>query len=350
MSAWAEADQVIDLYSADTLVRTQSEAQRAAGAKRALAEALVRITGMPNAADNPVVRDALNRAQDYIYEYSYLSTDDTIEGPDGEAVAASKLLLKFSAVQVQALLREAGLAFWPANRPSVLVWTVTNTQEGLTRAQDTDMRQHLRQQAAVRGLPVVLPLLDLEDYLALPAESLWQLEQGAIREASERYRASAILVMRSSQTSNDRWRGNWQLIHNEGSVSGDSEADSNEALMAEALNRVADRFAALYAIHPSEGEAGSVVVSVNNVDDFATYKAIERYLTDLALVLRVELSALTDNRLLLRLFTEGDIAQLENTLALDTRLVPASGGSLPNNRFLPRGIAENPLLYQWQGR
>src|SRR5690606_2762667 len=154
----------------------------------------------------------------------------------------------------------------------------------------------------------------------------------------------------SSQLSDDRWRGNWQLLHSEGSVSGDSDADSVEGLMTEALNRVADRFASLYAIHPSEGEAGSVVVRIENVDDFATYKAIEQYLTSLALVLRVELSALSDNQLLLRLYTEGDIAQLENTLALDARLVPASGGSLPDNRFLPRGIADNPLLYQWRGR
>lgn len=344
----ARAERVVDLYSADTLVRTQSAAQRAAGAKRALAEALVRISGVADAAERPPVREALVRAEDFVYEYSYHSTEETLEDPSGVPVPASRLSFKFSPTLIEGLLREAGLPFWPANRPAVLVWMVSNTTEGMAVNSDGTAYRQLRQAAGQRGLPLITPLFDLEDYLALPAEALWRLDEPAIREASERYRPDAVLVVRFSELSSGEWRADWQLLHAEGVVSGDARAAERAALRAAAVGAVADHFAGLYAINPGESGSGQVALLVNNVEDFATYKAIEGYLQKLALVRRVELTRLSDNRLLLQVHTEVDIPRLENALALDGRLLPDETGSLPQNRYLPRGLAANPLRYQWR--
>ncbi len=344
----ARGERLVDLYSADTLVRTQSAVQRAAGAKRALAEALVRISGVEDAAERPAVRDALVRAEDFVYEYSYHSTDDTLDDPSGVPVPASRLAFKFSPSMVEGLLREAGLPFWPANRPALLVWMVSNTAAGLSVESGEMIYGPLRQQARARGLPLITPLFDLEDYLALPAEQLWNLDETAIQEASERYRPDAVLVLRFSELSSGEWRADWQLLHTEGKISGDAQAAERPPLAGAALGAVADRFAQLYAISPGESVAGQVALLVNGVEDFATYKAIEGYLQKLALVRRVELTRLTDNRLLLLVHTEVDIARLENALALDGRLLPDAASSLPQNRYLPRGLAANPLRYQWR--
>lgn len=347
-AAGASAERVVDLYSADTLVRSQSEAQRAAGAKRALEEALVRISGVPDAAERPVVRQALINAENYVYEYSYQSTSETLEDPTGEPVPASRLILKFSPRQIEGLLREAELPFWPANRPAVVVWMVANTAAGMMVLSDEAMYQELRDVAGERGLPLITPLFDLEDYLALPPDVLWQQDEATIRQASERYRADAVLVLRFSELSSGHWRADWRLLHSEGNISGDGQDESQHPLRVSALNAVADRFASLYAISPSASGAGQVSVRIDNVDDFGTYKAIERYLKSLALVRRVELDNLSDNRLGLTLYTEGDILQLENTLALDGRLLPDVSSSLPQNRYVPRGTAANPVRYQWR--
>lgn len=343
-----QAERVVDLYSADTLVRTQSVTQRAAAAKRALSEVLVRISGEADAAERPAVRQALARAESFVYEYSYHSTESTLEDPSGVPVPASRVSFRFSPVLVDELLREAELPFWPANRPAVLVWVVSNSAEGLSTSSDEAMYNRLREQAARRGLPLITPLFDLEDFLALSSEALWELDKATIQEASERYRPDAIVVLRFSELSSSQWRADWQLLHSEGNLSGDAQAPERAELEATALASLTQHFAQLYAISPGETAAGKIALLINDVNDFATYKTIELYLQKMALVRRVELLRLTDNRLLLMLHAEVDTSRLENALARDGRLLPEETSSLPQSRYLPRGIVANPLRYQWR--
>jgi hypothetical protein len=347
LAGTASADKVVDLYSAEALVKSQSEAQRGAAAKQALADTLVRVSGSSAIADNPVVRQALVRAQDYVYEYSYVSTDETLETLDGSEVAASRLQLKFSPPLVEQLLRDANLAFWPANRPTVLVWLVANTPSGRDVVSDLPAMTVLRDRAQERGLPLMIPLFDLEDHLAMPADALWQIQERQIREASERYRADAIVVVRASELSGERWRADWQLMHDDGAPSFDSEGDSLKALLPAVIDTVADHFAARYAISPTEAGDANVVLQVNNVASFADYKKVENYLSQLALVRRTQLANLNTDGLTLKLATEGDIARLQNTLSLGGVLVPASDSvSLPTNRYLVPGTASAPLQYR----
>ncbi|MCP8898109.1 DUF2066 domain-containing protein [Gilvimarinus xylanilyticus] len=346
-----QAEQKVDLYSANELVKSQSLAQREAAAKHALERVLVRVSGSQQAATKPQVRDALVRAQDYVYEYSYSGTDETLEGIEGEPVPASRLHLKFSAALVEQLLREAGLTFWPANRPEVLVWIVENSGAESQIVSDSERWQTLREQAALRGVPISAPLFDLEDHLAMPAQTLWQLDAPTIREASERYRADAILVVRYSQLSDGRFRGDWQLMHSEGEASFEGQGETLAPLLQAAVNDTADRFASLYAINPSETGSASIAMRVDNVTSFATYKQIERYLSSLALVRRVQMHSLSEQGLILQLFTEGDITRLENTLQLAQVLTPASDSvSLSANRYQRRGSLERPLRYRALGQ
>jgi hypothetical protein len=347
LASGASADTVIDLYRADALVKSQSEAQRAKAAKQALAEALVRVSGNASAAANPVVQQALNRAQDYIYEYSYRSTDETLESLQGTPQPASRVEFKFSPALIEQLLRDADLSFWPANRPTVLVWLVVNTPDGRDLVSDLNTLTQLRDRADSRGLPLMMPLFDLEDHLAMPAEALWQLDARSIREASERYRSDAIVVVRASEVSGSRWRADWQLLHSDNAPSFDAEGESLEALLPQVADTLADHFAALYAISPSEASESSVVLHINNVTSFADYKNIEHYLAQLALVRRVQLMRLDPQGVTLELDTEGRVDRLQSALALGEVLLPASDSvSLPSNRYQIPGTASAPLQYR----
>lgn len=343
----ASADTVIDLYRADALVKSQSEAQRAKAAKQALAEALVRVSGNASAADNPAVQKALSRAQDYIYEYSYRSTDETLESLQGTPQPASRVEFKFSPALIEQLLHDADLSFWPANRPTVLVWLVVNTASGRDLVSDLNTLTQLRDRADSRGLPLMMPLFDLEDHLAMSAEALWQFDARPIREASERYRSDAIVVVRASELSGSRWRADWQLLHAENAPSFDAEGESLEALLPRVADTLADHFAALYAISPSEANDSSVVLHINNVASFADYKNIERYVTRLALVRHAQLIRLDPQGVTLELYTEGSVDRLQSALALGEVLMPASDSvSLPSNRYLISGTPSAPLQYR----
>ncbi|MDO3384553.1 DUF2066 domain-containing protein [Gilvimarinus sp. SDUM040013] len=350
LSVWAvvpvSADQTVELYSAEELVKSQSEVQRAAAAKHALERVLVRVSGSLQSIESPTVKQALANAQEYVYEYSYASTEQTLLSANGEQVPASKLNLKFSAALVEQLLRDAGLSYWPANRPNVLVWAVENNGDGLRMVTDTATWSAVREQAQLRGLPITVPVFDLEDHLAMPEQSLWQLDEERILDASERYRADAILALRYSALSDGSYRGDWQLLHSEGDQSFDGQGQSGDELMLKAINSAADRFANVYAIRPSESGAASIVMLIENADSFGDFKTVERYLSSLAVVRRVEMYSVAANGLTLQLFTEGDVAQLENTLALTQTLVPETGVSLSVNRYQLRGSVARPLRYR----
>ncbi|MDQ2078494.1 DUF2066 domain-containing protein [Marinimicrobium sp. ABcell2] len=347
-SGWA--GQVVDIYRAEVLVASQSASERRAAARQAFEELVQRVSGDRSAADHQQVREAIAQAQDYIYEFNYSSTRETLE-VDGREVPAMRLALKFSPGAVESLLRSAGLPLWPANRPSVLVWLVTEDSDGLRQIIDDDRRQLLRQHAQKRGLPLILPLQDLEDRLAISARELWSMDESAVRRASNRYSANAILVGRYSRTSSGMVRSNWQLYHPLGDPAFALDAESPSELLSLALDRVAEHFAGLYAITPREEGPDATIIQVSGVSDFGSYKSAQSYLEGLALVRRAELVALRPDALTIRLYVEGDLSRLLSTLSMDGQLVPSAQSdevSLPENRFLPRGTLVNPLMYRWQ--
>lgn len=348
--ASAGAEQVVDLYRAEELVTSQSESERRAAARRALAELMQRVSGDPRAAEHQLVADAVARAQDYLYEYNYASTRETVD-VDGEPVPASRLVMKFSPTAVEDLLRSAGLPLWPANRPSVLVWLAARDGDGVHLAGDEEARNQVRTEARKRGLPVILPLQDLEDRLALSARQLWNMDQSAIRQASRRYQTDSILVGRYSVTSLGEWRSNWQLYHPMGNIAFTLDSSSVSDILAQSLAYVAEHFAGLYAIIPQAEGPDTAIVQLAAVSDFGAYQQAQRYLDGLAMVRRSELVALRPDALTLRLYIEGDLQRFLSTLELDRRLLPSAQSdtvTLPEHRFLPRGTLVNPLLYTWQ--
>lgn len=350
LSAGAWAGQLVDIYRAEQLVASQSAAERDQAARRALGNIVVRVSGDQTAREHPEIKAALGRAQDYVYEFNYASTSEMLER-EGRELPATKLVLKFSPSATKGLLRSAGLPLWPANRPSLLVWLVKDDAQGPQQVTEEPVRQALREQVEQRGLPLILPLHDLEDRLALSARQLWRMDQAAIQKASERYDADAILVGRYSPTSTGIWRSNWQLYHSQGSPTFYLEGISANELIDSALNRVADHFADLYAITPGAGGPDVAVLQLVNIDSFGDFKQAQRYLDGLAMIRRSELVSVDAQGLVLRLYMEGDLERLLSTLSLEKKMRPSVQSihvSISENPFLPRATVANPLRYTWQ--
>jgi len=358
LSLGARAEQLVDLYRVEVLVASQSPGERERAARDALRELVVRVSGDRSAAEQPGIKEALSRAQDFVYEFNYASSPETLTR-DGRELPASRLVLKFSPVEIERLLRRAELAFWPARRPLVLIWLVARDQEqGLHRVTDPELQAQLRRRAEARGLPLILPLEDLEDRLALSPRQVWAWDEESVRQASERYAPDAILIGRYSPTSGGGLRSDWQLYHSLGNPSFDLRAQEPEQLMGAAIDRVADHFAERYAIVPREEGPGDIVMQVSGVHSFGDYKSVERYLEDLPMVRRLEFVSLDKERLMFRLVTEGELTGLISALERDRQLVASArsartgfgGQGFGSLAALPQGSLANPLMYDWQGQ
>ncbi|GAB3094924.1 DUF2066 domain-containing protein [Aestuariicella hydrocarbonica] len=353
--AVASAETVANLYQQRELVVGQGSSERLRAMSEALSTVLVRVSGQPAVLQSDQVKQALSSPEGYMEAYRYESGSTTVER-DGQQVPATTIVLNFSRAGVEGLLRQAQLPLWPANRPSVLVWVVKddfNQGRRLVSLQDEgELSGAVKEAARRRGLPVVTPLLDLEDQVSIKPDDLWALNTDAIMQASERYKADAVLVGRYSQASSGQWLSAWTLFHKQKQQVFDRERAEEAALLTDALDATSDYLADIYSINTNGARAGTVVMEIDQIQDFSEYVKTLSYLTDLDMVRQLDLLAVDGAKLQLMLKMDGDVALLANALELDNRLVtvaPKTGRdtvSLPAS-LEPQGSLANPLRYRW---
>jgi len=348
VSTYAEI--VIDLYETRSLVTAQSAAARAVAAREGLSGVLVKISGRESVAEHPDVQKALSKAQSYVLQFSYESTDERIENSAGQSTAATVLFLKFSPQAIEGLLRKAGLPLWPANRPSVLLWLVADDVKlGRYTVNELEVDELVNKAAKRRGLPLVKPLFDLQDQIAIDPQGLWRMDQGMVKAASERYDADAILVGRYTEFSNGQWRADWTLTYKNNSVVFESDTASQGRMLASGLNQAADYFATQFAVVSSENGSRRVFVEVNDITQFSSYTRVLEYFQTLELIRRADLLSVEQDKLLFALDLEGAQSQLLDTIALGRVLQnqpSSSSTNVANSAYLALGREGNPLQFR----
>lgn len=354
LSVGVRAELVDNLYQQSELVLDQSNEARQLAAESALAKVLVRVSGRASLLELAPIQQALNQSSRWVEAYRYESTNEVIVQDEIEK-PASRLVLNFSRAGIERLLREQHAPLWPANRPSVLVWLVKDdlsVGRELVSLQDTgELAKEAAQVSQLRGLPLVLPSLDLQDLLSINADQVWSLDQAAIIEASARYQADVILVGRYTQTSSGRWLSAWTLLHKQHQQVFDIDTAQEAELVAEGLSAATDFLASIYSISSLGGATESITIEVQQVNGFTDYVQVLNYLDSLEVVRQLDLVSLERQSIRVRVKMEGEIHSLEDALELDRRLQPqapevSSDGLIPTN-LEPAGSDDNPLLYRW---
>lgn len=356
------AGQQVDIYRAQALVKSQAEEERKAAARATFGELMVRVSGQRTALENPVVRAAMPKAQNYLFGFSYKSSSEKLtEG--SRSFTALALQLNYEPQAIGQLLRDAQLPLWPSQRPTLLVWLVFKDQSGLHVVPQVIDFQAINSFAAYRGLPLVFPKHDAKDSVAISAEDLWALNQEKIKAASERYKADAILVGRYTPSSlgpippaividpfarheiepipaaasamdaanqnleavpaepaQGPWQGDWLLLQNDVQETFADETPEVKGLFNSAIDYAADYFAKQYAIMPTTQGPQQLVLRISNITSFAAFKQVQAYLEALALVQRMEVVTVNAEGVLVRLTTDADARLLTNTLALGRRM------------------------------
>src|SRR5512138_3702804 len=153
--------------------------QRAAATKAAMARLLVRVTGDRNAPFDPALQGLIDDAAKYVNRY----------GSDRQG----QLQVGFNTTQVEQALSARQKPVWGAERPLTLLWIAVDDGNGgraLLGANDTPalglepappgmterlatLRKELFAVAEERGLPVTLPLLDVQDLGAVTFADIW---------------------------------------------------------------------------------------------------------------------------------------------------------------------------------
>lgn len=205
----AHAARVDDLFQVEVAAAGRDAGSRDAALRQALGQVLLRITGTAESLSEPSLRPLLKNPSRFAQQFRF--RDIPAESP-GQPEQL-RLWVQFDGVALAREVREAGLPYWGIERPDVLLWLAIDDRGRRYLVSDNSggrVTHTVSQTANRRGLPLTLPLMDLEDQRAVQFTDVWGGFVGTLEAASERYRPQVILVGKLGHSgSSGGWRGSW---------------------------------------------------------------------------------------------------------------------------------------------
>lgn len=262
LSPLARAEVVDNLYQVREPVTSQQPDERTAALKRALQVLAGRLTGNPQAGQTPGLASALAAPESLITQYGY------------DAGPPQVLVANFDPAATEHALGQAGLSVWGANRPVVMIWWLNDADSGATLVGDGQPASSGVQRGAQRaGLPIRLPLGDLSEQLAGTAANIDASDPTALRQASERYGANALLAVHAKPQSNG-WQAQWRLWNGSAAEQGTSQAADQDALAAAVLQDVAARLSKKFVSRPGSTQPLTLVADNSNFERYAQLQKV----------------------------------------------------------------------------
>ncbi|MDR6994441.1 hypothetical protein J2Y65_001097 [Aeromonas salmonicida] len=324
LSFMVSAAQVTDLYQG----KAPTSGDMVAAQSQALGDVLVKVTGKRDILTQPDVVKALAVPGDYVQHYGYQDV-----GP------VKFLKADFNVAKVNALISQSKFALLGPARPQMALWLVINEGERrILPDQSSDgWASALRTQSQAMGLPVSIPLMDLDDNMAVNATDVWGRFAAPILQASQRYGAEMV-VLGKLTPEGDKWSIDWGLY---GPKAGGELAEltrgSSSGTQAEVAQHFADELAAWlvqnYGARIS-GVASSQTLVVEGLSGIDGMITVQKMLQGMASVTKVTIGKLEGDKVTFDLSLQGDKAELIRGLQLESRL---------------RQIDDNDsgLRYQW---
>ncbi|MDR9828809.1 DUF2066 domain-containing protein [Vibrio sp. FNV 38] len=329
----------VNLYQSSIMIDQEAQNGDQLARSQGLEQVIVRASGDANAASNPVIKKAIGKTSQYITQISYASRGEEQE-----------VRLVFSEPRVRALLTQAELPYWPAQRKTVLVWLVE--EEAAQRMiswdyADTQYMATLRDSAQARGLPLTFPLGDFEDITSIEVSDVWGGFEDVIEQSSQRYPADAVLVVRNDG-SNVRW-----TFYDQEPTQGLRATMNRTYPSNTSAQRIIDDLALYYsqkdAVVVSQETSGKTIVTFDNVVSAEQFFKLEKGLEKLSTVATVHVLELNADKVTFEVELLASRADFEQSVlrALKARTEPVEIQTISTDTTAER-ISETGQLVETQ--
>lgn len=256
-SVQLHAETISNLYQVREPVASQTPEERTQATQRALETLVLRLTGDAKAIASPGLASVRQDPQQIISQYGY------------DAGPPESLQVDFDIASTDNALRSAGLPTWGSNRPSILGWWLSDSVEGSSLVGDgQSAAEPLRRAAQHRGLPLRLPLADLGEQGVGTAQNIEAGDPAALRSASERYGADALLAVHAREEEG-KWTGTWRLWLGSQREQGKAEGADQAALADAVLLAVSQRLATRFVAKPGASTEMTLAVEGMNLERYA---------------------------------------------------------------------------------
>lgn len=342
------AAEVNKLDEADITVASRANDVKNNALKEALAAVFLKNSGLPSVVLNPLVKAQINNPEVILTQYGYYEKN-------------GELMLKasFDHQRVISTLREAGLPVWGSQRPLTLLWMSVdenNEPSILADASSADIRSGLAQESSNKGIPLLLPIMDLDDVMQVSITDVRGMFTDVLANASTRYQADYFAIANlDTQGVNvhytiklfDKNRTNGVL---QPLISQQGDATDNQQATKRMMNILADYYISQYAI-ASTGRDVATQVSFTGLNNMTQLVHVETYLRQLSAVKSLKLSQFKGDAATYTIELFSSVDDLQRLLNIDSRLSQLDTVGSVESFYESKDDNPAPkLLYQWLGQ
>ena len=340
------AASTVDLYQEQVVVsQNASQKEQNEAIQSSFARLLVRVTGITQVLEYPAVIDELKQGNKYLATFRFEPSDVFFTNVLGEKVPTKLMNLTFDKKTVDAFLVQNRLPVWGEKRPDVLFW-IADRLEGqdhiLADAEESRLASIVAEQTDIRGIPYLLPIMDLTDSLTLSFSEVYGLFSQDIEVASERYKPEAILTGRVLAGSDENsYQADWLMLFKGERLRLPTVTGTLDEVIAQGVDLVAQRLSEQYALILDPLMLGNLTLKVSDIQSLGEFAALERYLQTINIITKATVRSFSGTDVEFNVEISGDQSQLQDVLALDGQLTPVEEVSL-------EAQLDNRLVFQWQ--
>lgn len=327
---------VKDLYSAKVPVQTQSMSERSSALEKAFTDVIVKVTGSSQFAKNEQAKDLAASAENYVQQFSFLKNNNPLQ-------TDKPYLLKIDFVSkaINSLLLQHNIPVWGQDRPLTLFWIASKTdgKAELVGANSSNVIATLiDKDTDERGIPAILPLLDLTDLRHVSASDVEAPFMQTLQTAASRYGSNAMVVLRVKQQGKNI-HSTWTLNVNDNLQNWRINGTDIQVIINQGVNDVADALAQQFAVQ-SQTQQSSINVTVTGLQSLSDFAQARDYLEKLAPVKSAAIEQINNNTVTYKVDLLGSLTDLQRVIKLDHTLQPEIK--------LDAGTAtEQQLNYRW---
>jgi len=312
------AVEVKDLYLVKWPVQEQSKTAEWKAALAGFKEVLVRKSGSDEILNNPQVQQAYRKVTGYLQRFEYSrQTEKNAEFP-------YFISLYFEPRLIDDIIQKSRFPLWGANRPVTIIWLAVEDESKRTIIDGSEVSNdvfiELEQNATRRGLPIITPLMDLDDELIVSISDIWGRFPSTIKQASQRYAADSILFGRITKDG-QHWNGKFGYINQNKETSFEIDSSSKQQVVADMTDKLAEILCSKYCVIEEIGQKNEIFLDVSDINNFQEFKAVEDYLAELSSVAKSEIVKINQYHVLYRLTLLGQVDSLVEGIGLSQKLI-----------------------------
>ena len=310
------ATEVKDLYRAKADLLSQSKTDKDNAISTAMEKVLTKIAGNKEFLSNPIIQKELEQHSRYMTRFNFSRED-----------GVNKLVATFDENKIKKIFMDNNIPLWGSLRPLVLVWIVNHdgsVKTIVSESESSQLHDDVFAAAEEKGLPIVLPLMDLTDTQNIQVSDLWGRFITPIKNASERYTPEKIAIIRMTQQANvlQSKQVDWYMFdtnNNNVETGTNIQGDDESQLLQQVITDITENIASTYAL--STDISHEMLIEVDGINSLTTYVDVTRFLDKLSAVTDVQLVKAKGSVRTFKLAFMGTQESLFNTLSLNDKLI-----------------------------